>query len=99
MNSSSEFQDATTAVTEAPIHADKSECPSDDTLRSLAKSDLSGDDELQTHLEHCERCAQEYRDYARDNEWNRFITRSTKASYFVILAIIISEIIRHFSHK
>lgn len=87
------------AIDEVVPAADRSECPPDEKIRALAKGELSGDRTLQQHVKECEWCAREYRDHAKDLEWNRFIDRSTKASYVVILAIIIFEVIRHLSKR
>jgi len=91
-------KDAAVAV-ETESTPDRSQCPPDEKVRALAKGDISGDKKLEQHVEECEWCAREYKDHARDLEWNRFVGRSTKASYLVILAIIIFEIIRHLSKK
>ena len=76
---------------------DRSQCPPDAKVRAFAKGDISGDESLEEHVQQCVCCAREYRDHLKDLEWNRFIGRSTKASYLVILAIIIFEVVRHFS--
>ena len=91
-------KDAAVAV-EADNAPDRSQCPPDEKVRELAKGDIVGDKVLEQHVEECEWCAREYRDDAKDLEWNRFIGRSTKALYLVILAIIIFEIVRHFAKK
>jgi hypothetical protein len=91
-------KDAAVAV-ETDNAPDRSQCPPDEKVRALAKGDIIGDKLLEQHVEECEWCAREYRDHAKDLEWNRFIGRSTKASYLVILAIIIFEIVRHFAKK
>ncbi|MBV8831149.1 MAG: hypothetical protein JO108_18185 [Acidobacteriaceae bacterium] len=90
--------DAAIAV-ETESTPDRTQCPPDERIRALAKGELSGKNLLQQHVEECEWCAREYKDHARDPELNRLINRSTKAIDVVILAIIIFEIVRHFSQK
>jgi hypothetical protein len=81
-------------VIETGPTADRSNCPTDDKVRAFANGEISGDQFLEEHLRQCSWCAQEYRDLARDLEWNRFIRRSTKASCLVILAIVVFEVLR-----
>ena len=75
--------------------SDRSQCPADERVRALANGKIPDDPALAKHVEECEWCAREYRDHARDLEFNRFISRSTKLMYVVILVIIVIEIVRH----
>lgn len=78
---------------------DRTQCPPDAKVRSFAKGEITGDTALEQHIQDCPWCARELKDHERDLEWNRFVGRSTKASYLVILAIIIFEVFRHISKK
>lgn len=75
---------------------DRSQCPADEKVRALAmgKGNITKDQSLEEHIRQCEWCAREYRDHAMDLEWNRFITRSTKASYVVLVAIVVAVVLR-----
>src|SRR5579863_4531785 len=75
------------------VGPDRSQCPPDEKVRTFADGKLS-DASLEMHIRQCEWCAREYRDHARDLEWNRFIRRSTWALSLVVLAIIIFEALR-----
>ena len=94
-----DIKDIESPMIQTAESADRNQCPPDEKVRAFAKGKISGDTTVEEHIQNCQWCAREYRDHARDLEWNRFIGRSTKASYVVILAIIIFEIIRHLSKK
>ncbi len=75
---------------------DRSRCPPDEEVRAFvtANGKVTKDESLEEHIRQCEWCAREYRDHASDLKWNQFITRSTKASYLVLIAIVIAIVLR-----
>jgi hypothetical protein len=81
-------------VVETGPAPDRTHCPPDEKVRAYANGEILEDKFLDEHLHQCQWCSQEFRDHARDLEWNRFISRSTKASYVVILAIVVVALLR-----
>jgi hypothetical protein len=73
---------------------DRSHCPPDDKVRAYANGEISEGHSIAEHLRQCSWCAREYRDHAKDLEWNRFINRSTKAFYFVLPVIVVVAALR-----
>jgi hypothetical protein len=74
--------------------ADRSNCPPDERVRAYANGEITDDASLVEHIKQCAWCAEEFKDHARDLEWNRFINRSIKVASVVLLAILIVSALR-----
>lgn len=73
---------------------DRTKCPPDIRVKAYAKGETSGDNSLEEHVRECPWCALEYRDYVKDLLWDRFLKRSTTASFFVVAAILVAIFLR-----
>jgi hypothetical protein len=73
---------------------DRSHCPPDGRVRAYADGKIQDDKSLADHVAQCPWCAAEFKDHARDLEWNRFLNLSTWLSILVILVIVITAVLR-----
>jgi hypothetical protein len=83
------------AASEIEGHADspdRSTCPSYEQIKALAVGASEDLPDVHAHVSDCRWCAHDYRDFLRDREWNKFLSRSTWLSVAVVLILVIRVI-------
>jgi hypothetical protein len=73
---------------------DRTNCPSDEAVRAVAKKEQSMSDSLQAHLDSCPACRREFIDHQAQLEWNHMYKKMTWLLYIVLFLIVCSVIYR-----
>jgi hypothetical protein len=77
-----------------PWEQDRSNCPSDDTLKALAHGQHLEDEELEAHLATCDYCRRELVDHKAQRELGRFYNKTSWLLTSVVILMIFVAIYR-----